>query len=153
MDALCSRASRRKRANRPLSSSAAPSQEKTTNWGGRWPGRSGSRVGWFGCGPVSEVEPSPIRVTGGLAASVGVVAWSSAGVAGTGAGVVACPPSGSVRLAQPAARLAAPAAPAASRVRRERASMVTPFVGRARGRGTAGARDRPPDRGPVGQVR
>lgn len=61
MEALWSRASLRNRGKRPLPTSPAPSQEKTTNWGGFWPGfsRSGSG-GWWGCLPVCAVEPSPI---------------------------------------------------------------------------------------------
>lgn len=36
--------------------SPAPSQEKTTNWGGALPSSSLGKVRWFGCGPVSLVE-------------------------------------------------------------------------------------------------
>ncbi len=117
MAALWSLASCRNRLNRRSSSSPAPSQENTTNCGGFWPGSSGSGVGWLGCGPVSEVEPSPIRVAGGLGTAalpfeVRPSAWAGG----------AAPPLPEV-LAQPAARVAAVAAPAASSDLRERASM------------------------------
>ena len=41
--------------------SPAPSQEMTTNCGGTSPGLSRRGFGWCGCGPVSAVDPSPIR--------------------------------------------------------------------------------------------
>lgn len=44
-------------------SSPAPSQEKTTNCGGRCPGFSRSARGSRGCAPVNAVEPSPISRT------------------------------------------------------------------------------------------
>lgn len=61
MAAPWSLASLRKRGKRPLPISPAPSQLKTTNCGGVSPGWSGTGAsGWFGCGPVSAVEPSPM---------------------------------------------------------------------------------------------
>ncbi len=62
--ALTSWATLRKCENSCLLSSPAPSQEKTTNCGGRWPGSRRWGAGWFGCGPVSAIDPSPIRLTG-----------------------------------------------------------------------------------------
>ena len=71
--ALYCSASLRKRGNWPSSVPPAPSQENTTNCGGRSPGLSFSGLGWFGCGPVSAVEPSPIGVPLGTTAWVGSV--------------------------------------------------------------------------------
>lgn len=65
MDAPCSLARSRKRGKRPLPTSPAPSQEKTTNCGGVCPGSSGSGLaGWCGWLPVKEVEPSPMGRAG-----------------------------------------------------------------------------------------
>lgn len=65
MCASCSRASPRKREKRPVPTSPAPSQEKITNCGGVWPASRGTGfAGCFGCLPVKEVEPSPIRRAG-----------------------------------------------------------------------------------------
>ncbi len=57
--ALLSLATSRKWENRWSSPSSAPSQEKTTNCGGFSPGFNFSTGGCLGCGPVSEVDPSP----------------------------------------------------------------------------------------------
>src|SRR4051794_39308134 len=60
-----SAANERNRGNSPVSRLAEPSQEKTTNWGGAWPGSSRAGTGWCGWGPVSAVDPSPMRRTAG----------------------------------------------------------------------------------------
>lgn len=60
IEAPWSAATLRKRENSLLLSSPAPSQEKTTNCGGRSPGFSRSAFGCLGWAPVSAVEPSPI---------------------------------------------------------------------------------------------
>src|SRR4051812_49557062 len=60
-----SAASARKRGKSPPSRLADPSQEKTTNCGGAWPIASRCGTGWFGCGPVSDIEPSPMSRTAG----------------------------------------------------------------------------------------
>ena len=63
MPAPWSLASSRKRGKSPLPTSPAPSQEKITNCGGVSPGSSGTGLsGWWGCLPVSAVEPSPISL-------------------------------------------------------------------------------------------
>lgn len=72
MAAPWSLASLRKRGKRPLPISPAPSQLKTTNCGGVSPGWSGTGAsGWFGCGPVSAVEPSPIGLAAGFSPGFG----------------------------------------------------------------------------------
>ncbi len=44
---------------------AVPGKKKITNCGGVWPGSRGTGfAGCFGCLPVKEVEPSPIRRPG-----------------------------------------------------------------------------------------
>src|SRR4028119_637118 len=89
IDAPISCATRRKRGNRPVDRLAAPSQEKTTNCGGRSPGASLRGTGWGGCGPVSALGPSPIgRPSGVGAGSGGGAAEDVAGadVLGTSAG-------------------------------------------------------------------
>ncbi len=123
MCAWCSLARSRKRGKRPLPTSPAPSQEKTTNCGGSWPGSSGSGLaGWCGCLPVYEVEPSPMGRAG------------SASGLGRSSFLPAEPPlpfdpSDDVRVPQPA-RPAAAAAPAPSPSIPLRVSLriASPFV-------------------------
>src|SRR4051794_36468395 len=81
-----SAASARERGNSPCSRLAEPSQEKTTNCGGAWPGASGSGTGWCGCGPVSDIEPSPICRTAGVGGAGWVVEGGDGGGGGGGAG-------------------------------------------------------------------
>lgn len=64
IDAPWSAATLRNRENSWLLSSPAPSQENTTNCGGRVPAASRVAFGCFGWAPVSAVEPSPIGRTG-----------------------------------------------------------------------------------------
>src|SRR5690606_8901618 len=126
MCAPCSLARSRKRGNSPLPTSPAPSQEKTTNCGGVWPGSSGTGLsGWWGCLPVKEVEPSPIGRTVLL---------------GLGYGVPERPPrepparsgpSDPLRPPQPASETAAAApAPSPSIPLRVRLRMASPIVTR-----------------------
>src|SRR6478609_6183642 len=70
--ALFALASSRKRENRWSSFSSAPSQENTTNCGGCSPGFSLSAFNWWGCGPASDIEPSPSTFT--LPSQAGAVA-------------------------------------------------------------------------------
>src|SRR4051794_24791760 len=84
MEAPTSRARARNRGNRPVDRLAAPSQEKTTNCGGAMPGVSRSGTGWWGCGPVLAVDPSPMRTTGGTGGADG---GGAADTWVTGAGV------------------------------------------------------------------
>src|SRR3954462_7589212 len=83
MDAPTSSARARNRGNRPVDRLAAPSQEKTTNCGGGTPGVSRSGTGWFGCGPVFAVDPSPMSCTGGAGGADG---GGGAGTRGAGGG-------------------------------------------------------------------
>src|SRR3954447_10488882 len=101
-----SAANERNRGNRPVSRLAAPSQEKTTNWGGVWPGSRGVGTGWCGWSPVSAVDPSPMsRKAGWLLGSVGRGGTGGVEVAG------AADPCESAKEAQPAAASSAVDAP------------------------------------------
>ncbi len=79
--ALDSLATWRKCENSFWLSSPTPSHEKTTNCGGVSPGFSFSIGIRFGCTPVLDVEPSPIRVTaaGGGAACTDLSSLPAAG--------------------------------------------------------------------------
>ncbi len=128
MVALYCSASFRKRGNWPSSVPPAPSQENTTNCGGRSPGLSFSGLGWFGCGPVSALEPSPIGVPLGTTAWAGapVLFWVAFVPPPEPAGVEPWPePDPPLEQAATAPR-AAVAAVALSTVLREMLVMVSP---------------------------
>src|SRR5689334_17542416 len=111
MAAPCCLASPRNRENSLLSSSPAPSQEKTTNCGGRSPGPSRAGFGWYGCGPVSAVEPSPIGVAVGVGLGTAGAVLGVAETEAVAAGLAACSPLvAALSRPQPAVSAAAVAA-------------------------------------------
>ncbi len=131
--ALCSSASLRNRGNWPSSVAPAPSQENTTNCGGRSPGLSFSGLGWFGCGPVSAVEPSPIGLPlVGVPLGVVPVPVLAVPVVGAGAGPELEPEAAAEPEPPPEQAVTAPraavAAVAVSTVLREMLPIVSPGV-------------------------
>src|SRR4051794_6228569 len=118
-----SAASARKRGNSPCSRLAEPSQEKTTNWGGAWPGASGSGTGWCGCGPVSDIEPSPMSRTAGVGGA-GRAVEGGAGGGGPAVRVPDPPATLPANDAQPASAVAPTAAAPPRKARRDVALTV-----------------------------
>ena len=83
-------ANARQRVNSFDAPSPAPSHDTTTNCGGRSPGLSLDGTGWLGCGPVSDVLPSPISRPGARGATEVVAEGAGAGAAVAVLGGVDC---------------------------------------------------------------